>query len=80
MPDLFDRLADRDVPPPPQGLRRGIHVRLNRWLVVLQTAEFVCCAVPYSVGAFAKSLLGWIVLTLSGRHVVERPQPRRSDD
>lgn len=65
--DLFDRLADSRVPPPPAQFERGVHERLNRALVLRQVLEFAVSAIPYACLHFAKAVGGWIVLTVSGR-------------
>lgn len=64
--DLFERLAETDVPPVPAELDRAVHERLNRALVVGQVLDFAVRAIPYACFHFAKAVGGWIVLTVSG--------------
>jgi hypothetical protein len=75
--DLFEQLAEQEVPPVPENLSHGVHRRLNRALVVLHVVEFTLCALPYCAVFFGRAVLGLIVQTVSGRYPDDRT-PRTS--
>jgi hypothetical protein len=75
--DLFDQLAEQEVPPVPQNLSGGVHRRLNRVLVVVHVFEFVLCVLPYCVWHFSRAVIGLVVQTVSGRFPDDRA-PRAS--
>ena len=64
--DIFEQLADRDVPPVPADLDRRIHVRVNDTLLGVHLTEFVFQVLPYAVLHFAQAVVGLLILTLSG--------------
>lgn len=74
--DLFEQLAEQEVPPVPQTLSRGVHRRLNRALVVLHVVEFVLCALPYAMVQFGRAVWGLVVHSISGRFPEEGDQPK----
>jgi hypothetical protein len=75
--DLFEQLAEQEVPPVPENLSRGVHRRLNRALVVLHLVEFTLCVLPYCVASFSRAVIGFFVQTISGRFPDDRT-PRAS--
>jgi hypothetical protein len=79
MADLFEQLAEGDVPPPPVDFDRRLHRRLNKHLVVLHVVEFALCVLPYAAGHLARAVVGFVRVTLAGRHEVDR-RTRPSDD
>ena len=56
-PNLFDRLAELDVPPPPVHFDQQLHQRVNRSLVVGQLVDLLVGAFPWAARHFAKALL-----------------------
>ena len=70
--DLFEQLAEQEVPPVPENLSRGVHRRLNRALVVLHLIEFTLCVLPYCLVNFGRAVIGLIVQTISGRYPDDR--------
>ena len=70
--DLFDQLADQEVPPVPENLSRGVHRRLNRALVILHLVEFGLCVLPYCLLTFSRAVIGFFVQTISGRFPDDR--------
>jgi hypothetical protein len=75
--DLFEQLAEREVPPVPQGLSGGVHRRLNRALVALHVVEFTLCVLPFGAWHFSRAVIGFFVQTVSGRFPDDR-SPRAS--
>jgi len=76
-PNLFDRLAELDVPPPPVQFDQQLHQRVNRSLVVGQLVDLLVGAFPWAAGHFAKALLGAILFTVTGRYETDTKQQRR---
>ena len=74
--DLFDQLADLEVPPPPERFDQQLHERLNRSLVVGQFVDLVFGAVPFAIVHFARALTGMAIFTFTGRYET-RPKRRR---
>ncbi len=76
--DLFDKLADHDVPPVPADLERGIHDRVNNSLLGVHVTEFLFQAVPYAALHFLLAVIGLLGLTLAGRFPSDRSdRPKR---
>jgi hypothetical protein len=74
--DLFEQLAEQEVPPVPQTLSRGVHRRLNRALLVLHVVEFVLCALPYALVHFGRAVRGLFVQSISGRYPDDGDKPK----
>lgn len=64
--DLFEMLAEKDVPPVPTDFDRQVHARVNDSLIGIHVLEFVFQAVPYAMLNFAQALIGLFGFTLSG--------------
>lgn len=75
--DLFDQLADLDVPPPPERFDQQLHERVNRSLVVGQCIDLVFGAVPFAVVHFGRALAGLAIFTVSGRYETKARLRRR---
>jgi hypothetical protein len=80
MADLFEQLAERDVPPPPVDFDRLLHSRLNKHLVALHVVEFAFRVVPYGMALLGRAVLGFVQVTLTGRHEVDRKTGPLGDD
>jgi hypothetical protein len=65
--DLFELLAEPEVPPVPEALNRGIHRRLNKALLGLHVVEFVLKASTFALTHFARAVLELLIYTFSGR-------------
>jgi hypothetical protein len=74
--DLFDQLAEMDVPPPPARFDDQLHERVNRSLVVGQMLDLAFGAVPYAVAHFSRALVGVTIFTFTGRWEA-KPRYRR---
>jgi len=64
--DLFEMLAEKDVPPVPADLDRHVHDRVNDSLIGIHILEFVFQAIPYALMHFVQGLIGLVGFTLSG--------------
>ena len=74
--DLFEQLADTDVPPPPERFGEDLHRRVNDSLTLMLFVEFVCVAFPSAVIEFGRCLAGLVRLTLTGKYApVARKNP-----
>jgi hypothetical protein len=80
MTDLFEQLADHDVPPPPVDFDRLLHGRLNKHLLALHVAEFAFRVVPYGMVVLGRAVLGFMQVTLTGRHGADRKTRPPGDD
>ncbi len=65
--DIFEQLAERDVPPPPREFDHTLHQRLNRRLLVVQLAEFAVLVPVWVAWRFAKAFGGLNRYTIMGR-------------
>ena len=74
--DLFDQLADMDVPPPPARFDQQLHERVNRSLIIGQMIDLVVSAVPWALGQFARAFVGLVLYTLTGRYEMKRKRQR----
>ena len=76
--NLFDRLADLEVPPPPAQFDQQLHERVNRSLVVGHVVNLVFDALPWALTHFARALVGAATYTLAGRYEIDpKHKPRR---
>ena len=64
--DLFDQLADLEVPPPPVGFDHSLHERLNRSLTAQQIFDLGLRALPCAGIELFRALLGFFSLTITG--------------
>jgi hypothetical protein len=76
--DLFDRLAELEVPPAPDTDRfdRQLHERVNRSLVVGQLTDLVVAGLPWALVHFLRALVGFAAFTITGRYD-NKTKPRR---
>ena len=65
--DLFNQLADSDVPPVPPQLDVQVHRRLNSALLTAHLLEFAWRALPQTLGTFLGSVAHLIMFTATGR-------------
>jgi len=70
--DLFEQLAEDDVPPVPADFDRKVHARVNDSLLSVHLTEFVFRVVPYALGHFAQATIGLLIFTLCGRFPHDR--------
>lgn len=78
-PDLFDRLAEMEVPPPPEAdqFDRQLHDRVNRALVAGQITDLVVGGLPWAALHFLRALVGLGTLTVTGRYDAKKRNKRR---
>jgi hypothetical protein len=76
--NLFERLAEMDVPPPPAQFDAQLHDRVNRSLVTWQLVDLLVRGMPWALGHFAQAMLGCVAFTLTGRYETKTKNgPRR---
>jgi hypothetical protein len=88
--NLFERLAEMDVPPPPAQFDAQLHDRVNRSLVTWQLVDLLvrgmsdrmstrnCGGMPWALGHFAQAMVGCVAFTLTGRYETKTKNgPRR---
>jgi hypothetical protein len=75
--NLFERLADAEVPPPPAQFATQLHDRVNRSLVGTQLIDLMTVGMCWSFFHFARALVGMISYTVTGRYDTTRKQRRR---
>jgi len=73
--DIFDKLAELDVPPPPANFNTEVHDRVNKSLLALHFADLLLCGLPWAMLHFAKAVVGLIVMTLTGKDYDDRNSP-----
>jgi hypothetical protein len=76
--DLFERLADLPVPPPPETFNTALHQRLNRRLLASHLADFALHGFGFAVWHFAQAVGGLMRLTLTGQLKPRSDDPPRS--
>ena len=64
--DIFEQLAEKDVPPVPSDFDRQVHERVNNNLFGMHITEFLFQVVPYAILHFGQAVVGLAALTLSG--------------
>jgi hypothetical protein len=67
--DLFERLAEINVPPPapPVAFDRDLHDRLNQSLTAQHVVDLGTHALPAAAIEFVRAVIGLIVLTITGK-------------
>jgi hypothetical protein len=77
--DLFDRLAELEVPPPPEAdeFDRQLHQRVNRSLVAGQLTDLVVGGLPWALVHFLRALVGLATFTCTGRYDNKTDHKRR---
>jgi hypothetical protein len=77
--DLFERLADLEVPPAPasEEFDRQLHERVNRSLVTAQLVDLGAKGLPFALLHFLRAFVGFLSLTLTGRYDAKPKNGRR---
>jgi hypothetical protein len=66
--NLFEQLADLEVPPPPAQFDKQLHERVNRSLVASQMIDLAVKGLPWALLHFARAFVGFVAFTFSGRY------------
>ena len=66
--DLFDHLAEENIPEPPDGFDQEFHERLIRTLLTVQTFEMCIRALPWFFRHFGQAVVGAIRFTMTGQY------------
>jgi len=72
MPNLFEELAEQEIPPLPADFGKEVHERVNRTLVALQILDLLWRGLPLAFLHFGRAVIGLLVFTLSGKFPVEK--------
>jgi hypothetical protein len=75
--NLFERLAESEVPPPPAQFDTQLHDRVNRTLIGTQFIDLILCGLPWALLQFARAMVGLIAFTLTGRYETGSKNKRR---
>ena len=70
--DLFERLAEVEVPPVPDNFDRDVHQRVNRVLLVVHFAELATKGMAFAAVHFLVATWGLLIFTFSGRFGPDR--------
>lgn len=70
--DVFDQLAETEVPPIPADFDRSIHQRLNRVLLAIHLIDLGTRGILYAMTHFGSAVIGLLTLTFSGRYSTDR--------
>lgn len=65
--DLFEQLAESEVPPAPETLECQVHQRVNRVLLLLHIVDFVVRGLPWTALRFGRAVAALLSFTLLGR-------------
>lgn len=57
MADLFDQLAQREVPPPPESLKDDVHHRLNYALLAGHVLDLALRGLPQALLEFGRAVI-----------------------
>jgi hypothetical protein len=78
--DLFDQLAQQEVPPPPSEFERGVHERLNKRLLWTHLIDLATGGLAHAVGHFAQAWLHLVMTTFApGRAPGARSEKDQGD-
>ena len=70
--DLFDQLADKDVPPPPEQFDQQVHWRLNRTLLAMHCFEMCTQCLPWFLKHFIPAVVATVRYSLTGCYETKR--------
>jgi hypothetical protein len=72
MPNLFEELAENEIPPLPTDFGQRVHQRVNRALVALQILDLLWRGLPLAFVLFGRAAIGFLAYTLTGKFPVEK--------
>lgn len=75
--NLFDRLAELEVPPPPAQFDTQLHERMNRSITRTQLVDLATGGMPWAMLQMSRALLAFVSFTLTGRYESD-PKKRRN--
>ena len=74
--DIFEQLADWDVPPPPAQFDQQVHQRVNKTLLLVHLVDLAVRGMPWAMLHFGRAVVGLLLLTLRGHFVPDAPEER----
>ncbi len=78
--DIWDQLAESEVPMPPPQLEREVHRRLNKALLVMHLADLFLKGMLFAMGHFAQAVLHLLAVTFTGRLQALLPRKKEGDE
>lgn len=72
MPNLFEELAEQEIPPLPADFGQAVHQRVNRSLVALQILDLLWRGLPLAFLLFGRAVIGLLAFTFTGKFPVEK--------
>jgi hypothetical protein len=75
--DVFEQLAEVDVPPTPAQFDAQLHERVNRWLIVGHALDLLLRGLPFALLHFSRAAVGLVAYTLTGRYDADPKNKRR---
>lgn len=70
--NLFEQLAEHEIPPMPEDFDSSVHQRVNRSLVVLQMLDLLWRGLPLAFVLFGRAVIGMIVYSFTGKFPNEK--------
>jgi hypothetical protein len=77
--DLWEQLAEAEVPAPPPQFEREVHRRLNKALLVMHLADLFLKGMAFAIGHFAQAVLHLLAVTFTGRLQAGLPRKNETD-
>jgi hypothetical protein len=74
--DLWEQLAESEVPAPPREFDRQFHERLNKALLAVQLSDLYLKGMFFAVGHFALAVLHLLTLTVTGDLLAALPSKK----
>ena len=72
--DLWEQLAEAEVPAPPGEFDAQVHERLNKTLLAVHFADLLLKGIFFAVGHFALAVLHLLAFTLTGHLYATLPR------
>jgi hypothetical protein len=78
--DLWEQLAEAEIPAPPPQFERQVHQRLNQTLLAVQLADLLLKGMFFAIGQFALAVLHLVSVTLTGRLSAALPMKKQEPE
>ena len=76
--DLWEQLADREVPTPPREFDRHVHQRLNKALLAMHATDLLLRGLAYSIGHFAQAVIHLLTFSITGKLDSSLPRSKKN--
>jgi hypothetical protein len=78
--DLWEQLAETEVPAPPREFDRDVHERLNKTLLAAHLADLLLKGMFFAIGHFALAVLHVLTFTITGRWYAALPREKENPE